>query len=184
MKNYPFGDPVFFEGEYKQDNIYDLYIQQFQCGFKLKENKIPTVQIKGSMFYMGNEYLEKTNDDEIVVLTMTSVDLKLFLEQYETYELKYLCGWKFRSIKGLFKNYIDKWIEKKNNATIEGNAGKRAVAKKMLNSLYGKFAKSLDVRSKIPYLQDDIVHYKYSDTEECEGVYLPVRVFYNSPSTR
>ena len=88
---------------------------------------------------MGNEYLEKSwtdEEDEPICLVLTNIDLKLFLEQYEPYDLKYECGWKFRSKYGLFDEYIDKWIEKKNEGTITGNKGQRAMSKLMLNSLY------------------------------------------------
>lgn len=39
-------------------------------------------------------------------------------------------------IKGIFKDYIDKWIARKNEATLSGNGGQRQLAKLMLNSLY------------------------------------------------
>ena len=119
-KELPFGEPIYFNGEYKEDKIYPLYIQMITCSFKIKENKIPTIQIKHSINYKNNEYLESSNN-EIVCLVLTNVDLKLFFEQYNVYDLKYECGWKFKSIKGLFTKYIDKWITRKNKATIEGN---------------------------------------------------------------
>lgn len=180
MKNYQYGDPIFFEGKYKEDKIYDLYVQNISCAFKLKKNKIPTIQIKGSRFYLGNEYLVESNEGEVVDLTLTNIDLELFFEQYDIIEdtLKYNWGFKFRSMNGLFKDYIDKWIERKNNATLEGNKGKRQTAKLQLNSLYGKFAKSLEVQSKIPYLgKDDIIHYTLDEKEDVDGIYVPVGSF-------
>lgn len=173
----PIGEPIFFTGKYKEDKIYDLYVQMITCSFKLKKNKIPTIQIKKSIRFIGNEYLE-SSDGELVCLVLTNVDLKLFLEQYDVEDLEYISGWKFRSIDTLFKEYIDKWIEIKNNATITGNKGERAMAKLMLNSLYGKFATSLEVQSKIPFLGDDeIIHYKLDEAEEKEGIYIPVGAF-------
>lgn len=152
-KDLPFGEPIFFKGQYKEDKIYPLYIQMISCCFRIKENKIPTIQIKNNRFrFKENEYLESSNN-EIVVLTLTNIDIKLFFEQYEVFDLEYIAGWKFRSIKGLFTQYIDKWVEIKNKATIEKNSGQRTLAKLMLNSLYGKFATSLDVQSKIPYIR-------------------------------
>lgn len=134
----PFGEPVFFNGEYKKDNVYELYIQMITCSFKLKKNKIPTVQIKNNRsFFRENEYLENSQN-EIVCLVLTNVDLKLFFEQYDVYDLDYVCGWKFKGIQGLFSSYIDKWISRKNEATISGNKGQRTLAKLMLNSLYRK----------------------------------------------
>ncbi len=171
----PFGDPFFYEGKYIEDKVYPLYIQRITCSFKIKEGMIPTIQIKHRQF-VDNEYLESSNG-EIVALTLTNIDLKLFFEHYDVYDLDYSCGWKFKGMKGLFKNYIDKWIGVKNEATILGNKGLRQVAKIMLNSLYGKFATSLDVQSKIPYLEDDIVRYKLSDKDRKKGVYLPMGAF-------
>lgn len=151
-KELPFGEPVYFKGKYKEDKIFNLYIQMITCRFKLKDNKIPTIQIKNSMDFKGNEYLT-TSNDEMICLTLTNIDLKLFFEQYYVYDLTYECGWKFKSISGLFKDYIEKWIERKINATIEKNLGQRTLAKLMLNSLYGKFATSLESISKIPYMR-------------------------------
>lgn len=124
-KPLPFGEPVYFEGKYKEDKIYPLYIQMICCNFKIKKNKIPTIQIKSSNGYVSrfkqNEYLESSNN-EWVTLVLTSVDLKLFLEQYDFIEEpKFIAGWKFKQIKGLFTDYIDKWTERKIQAGKEGN---------------------------------------------------------------
>lgn len=171
----PFGEPFFYEGKYKDDIIYPLYIQRITCSFKIKEGKIPTIQIKHRQF-IDNEYLTSSNGD-IVALTLTNVDLKLFLEQYDVEDLVYISGWKFKAMHGLFKEYIDKWIKIKNESTISGNKGMRQIAKIMLNSLYGKFATGLDVQSKIPYLENDIVRYKLSEKSQKDGVYLPMGAF-------
>lgn len=153
MKNFClFGEPIFFEGKYKEDKVYNLYVQMITCTFEIKKDKLPTIQIKNTRIFKGNEYLE-ISGTEPVCLVLTNIDLKLFLEQYNVYELEYICGWKFKGMNGIFTNYIDKWIERKNIATIEGNKGQRTLAKLMLNSLYGKFATSLEVQSKIPFLR-------------------------------
>ena len=165
-------------GKYKEDKIYPLYIQMITCSFEVKENKIPTIQIKNNRsFFRQNEYL-KSSKNEIVCLVLTSVDLKLFLEHYNVYDLEYVSGWKFKATDILFKKYIDKWITRKNQATIEKNAGQRQIAKLQLNSLYGKLAKSLEVKSKYPILgDDDIIHYKMTETEITDGIYLPAGSF-------
>ena len=176
-KELPFGEPVFFKGKYKEDKTYPLYIQRLTCSFELKKNKIPTIQIKHDRFnFLSNEYLTSSNH-QIVALTLTSIDLKLFFEQYNVYDLNFESGWKFKSIKGLFKDYIDKWIKEKNEGTIEKNKGKRTRAKLMLNSLYGKFAKSMVMCSKEPYIVDDIVYYDMQDEKQVKGLYIPVATF-------
>ena len=175
-KPMPFGEPFFYQGKYEEDKVYNLYIQMITCSFELKENKIPTIQIKRSHF-IENEYLTSSNN-EIVCLVLTNIDLKLFLEQYNVYDLEYICGWKFRSLTGVFTKYIDKWITRKIEATKSGNKGMRTLAKLMLNSLYGKFATSQDVQSKIPFLgDDDIIHYEYSEKSRKKGLYIPIGCF-------
>lgn len=135
FKPIPFGEGIYYEGKYKEDKIYNLYIQMITCSFKLKKNKIPTIQIKGSSRFRDNEYLESSNG-EIVCLVLTNIDLKLFLEHYDIENENYECGWKFKSMRGLFDEYIDKWIKIKNESTISGNKGMRTLSKLMLNSLY------------------------------------------------
>lgn len=98
----PFGEPIFFDGKYENDKVYSLYIQMITCSFALKKNKIPTIQIKNNRsFFRANEYLENSNN-EIVCLTLTNVDLDLFLENYDVFDLHYECGWKFKGIKRNF----------------------------------------------------------------------------------
>lgn len=174
----PFGEGIFFEGKYKEDKVYNLYIQMITCSFELKENKIPTIQIKNNRFkFRENEYLRSSNGD-IVALCLTNVDLQLFFEHYNVYDLEYVSGWKFKSLQGIFKDYIDKWITRKIEATKEGNKGQRTLAKLMLNSLYGKFATSLDAISKIPYIgEDEAVHYYNGEEERKKGIYLPMGCF-------
>ena len=126
-KPLPYGYPVFFKGKYKDDKIYPLYIQMISCtGFKIKKNKIPTIQIKKNMYYKENEYLEDSKiHGEVITLCLTNIDLKLALEQYDFENLEYLSGWKFKSFDKLFTNYINKWIKEKNEGTIEKNRRKK-----------------------------------------------------------
>lgn len=149
----PIGEPVFFEGQYKEDKDYPLYIQMLTCSFELKKKKIPTIQIKKHFMFLDNEYLT-SSENNIVTLVLTNVDLELFKEHYNINELHYKCGWKFKSKNNIFKSYIDKWIKVKNEASISGNKGMRTLAKLMLNSLYGKMATKLVTKSKYPFLRE------------------------------
>lgn len=177
-RSYPIGDGVYYRGKYKQDKVYPLYVQSIRCGFELKPDHIPTIQIKHSYFYVGTEYLT-TSDGECVNLILTSVDLRLFLDHYDVWGMEYIDGWKFKQADGIFKDYIDKWSTNKINAKKDGNAGLYTISKLFLNSLYGKFATRLDGQSKRPVLDDeeDNVHYKLLPPEERKGVYIPVGVF-------
>ncbi len=173
----PFGFPLYFEGKYTNDKIYPLYIQVMSCSFKLKENKLPTIQIKGSFKYTPTEYLE-TSNGEIETLYLTNVDYELFVENYDIDNVVYQGGYKFRRIKGLFCKYIDKWAEVKANAKKENNGALYTIAKLMMNSLYGKFGLSARVRGKYPYLSEEgIVKYKLYDEKIRDTIYCPVASF-------
>lgn len=176
----PFGTPIFFTGQYEEDEIFPIYTQMLSCQFELKPGKIPTIQIKHSMYFQGNEYLTSSNDEE-VVLCLNSVDLELFLDHYDVYNLEYLSGWKFRATKGLFTDYIDKWSANKIKAKEEGNHGLYLISKLFLNSLYGKFGTDNKVKSKIPYLgEDDVVHFYDSEPQPKDGIYIAMASFITS----
>ena len=175
----PYGTPIFYEGKYKKDTLYPLYIQKMRCSFRLKKNKIPTIQIKHNMYYQGNQYLTSSDGDR-PVLYLTSVDLKLFLEQYNVYDIEYLSGWKFKGINAgaIFGKYVDKWTETKIKSKEEGNHGLYLISKLFLNSLYGKFGSAVTMQSKEPYLDDNgKIHYKTSDPETKEGIYIAMACF-------
>lgn len=173
----PYGSPIFYKGKYVEDDLFPLYIQTIKCSFEIKKGKIPTIQLKNYLSFRGTEYLTSSNDEE-VCLCLTSVDLKLFLDHYEVYNLVYMSGWKFRATHGLFDEYIDKWTENKKQAKEQGNHGLYTISKLLLNALYGKFGSSNKVKSKIPYLgEDGDVHYRTSDPEDKQPVYMPMASF-------
>lgn len=176
----PFGDPLFFNGQYEKDLLYPLYIQTFSCIFKVKENKIPTIQIKNNLSFIPNEYI-KSSDGDIVTLTLTNIDLELFFEHYDVWEITYHSGWKFKGIKGLFSEYINYWSTQKINAKKNKNDALYRISKLMLNSLYGKFGLNPDVRGKYPYLNEDgIIKYGMYEQEQRDGIYIPIASFITS----
>ena len=175
----PIGEPMYFEGEYKEDKLYPLYIIRFSCSFKLKKGKIPSIQFRHSFDYLPNEYVEDTNE-KIETLTLTSIDYELFLSQYEiTSKIIFHDGFKFKRIKGIFRSYIEHWTNQKIEAKKNNNTALYRIAKLMLNSLYGKFGLNPRVRSKYPYLdsEDERVRYKLYPEEIRDSIYCPVASF-------
>ena len=182
MKNayLPYGKPMFFEGKYEENFLYPLYIQRLSCAFELKEGKIPTIQLKNNPSYNPTEYLSSSNGD-IITLTLTNIDLKLFLENYNVKYLTYSCGWKFKRVRGLFNEYIETWSNNKIQAKKDGNKALYMISKLMLNSLYGKFAKNPYNRSKYPYINEEgSISYRLGDIEEGKGLYIPIGAFITS----
>ena len=174
----PFGKPIFYNGKYEKSILYPLYIQRISCIFKLKKGKIPTIQIKNNpSYFVGTEYLE-SSEGLPIVLTLTNVDLELFLQQYNTEELKYICGWKFKAKYGLFNNYVDLWSSKKIESKKDGNKALYTICKLMLNSLYGKFSKNPKIESKYPFINAlGSVSYALFPSEIGKGLYIPMGSF-------
>lgn len=172
----PYGEGIFFKGKYEPDKIYNLHIQMFTCQFELKPGYIPTIQLKNNLAFVPTQYLE-SSDGEDVTLCLTNVDMELFFEHYEVYNIEWHSGWKFKSTVGLFKLYIDKWNKVKMESTLNGNKAMRTLAKLMLNALYGKFALNPNVQSKIPWYDYGVVKYKLGEKEIREPIYIPVATF-------
>lgn len=175
----PYGYPMFFEGEYVQDDNYPLYIIRLQCAFELKKGHIPTIQLKKNRAFVETEYLSSSrNKDtgklEIVEMTLTSVDLALFRDHYNIYCETYICGWKFKGAKGMFKDYIDYWMQIKETTT----GAMRQLAKLQLNSLYGRFALNPKTRQKLPMIDHEgVVRYTLSEIEWRDPVYTAMGCF-------
>lgn len=158
----PYGYPMYFEGEYQHDPDYPLYICKVKCGFELKKNHIPTVQLKKNRAFVETEYLTSSNG-EIVEMTLTSVDLQLLKDHYNLKCFEVINGYKFKATVGMFKEYIDYWMHIKETTT----GAMRQLAKLMLNSLYGKFATNPIGYKKVAYMDEDgIVCYEVINTEE------------------
>ena len=172
-KELPFGEPIPYQGEYQYDKQFPLYIQHIRCEFTLKDDKIPTIQIKRDLRFNGNEYLESSKEHR-VDLYVTNVDLELIKEHYDLYNLEYVQGWKFRSKKEMFKKFIDRWTYVK----VNNKGAIRELAKLMLNSLYGKFATNPDVTKRIPYLKEDgSLGFQMGDEEFKDPEYTPMGAF-------
>lgn len=176
----PFGEPLFFEGQYEEDKLYPLYVQTISASFELKENMIPTIQLKNNTNFIPTEYVSTTNGD-IVTLTLTNIDLELFKDHYNIDYIYYHNGWKFKGIRGLFKDYLDKWSTVKIESKKQNNLAMYRISKLMMNSLYGKFGLNPNVRSKYPELQENgVVTYKFYEKETREPIYIPMAAFITS----
>ena len=164
----PHGRPWWSE---TPDSEADLFTISITFTAKLKPNHIPCIQLKRSVQFNQNEFLEEI--PEPTTVTITNVDLELWQEQYDVEILSVSGSWNFKATEGLFNDYIDKWAAVKSNST----GGARTIAKLHLNSLYGKFSKNTDVTGKVPYLDGDTVKLKTGEHEETNPVYTAMGAF-------
>lgn len=187
---FPVGAPHFWRGEIpsrcQNDEIY--YFVRIKCRFNLKENYLPTIQVKDNLLYKSTEWLETSDyidkkgvrhmslfDNDGVehdckpILALTKTDYILFLEHYNVSELEILDGCWFYTQIGIFDEYIDKYSQIKKNA----KGGKRQIAKLFLNNLYGKLATSDDSSFKIVYLkEDDSIGFEFQEEHEKDVLYI------------
>lgn len=151
----------------------ELYIIQVDVMFKLKKGKLPTLQVKNDPLYNATEYL--TEDKGPTTVCMTCIDWEMFIDHYDVEILsvpRYCC---FRSRVGLLRTYIDYWMDIKKQS--KGGSSERYIAKRYLNSPYGKMGMRMERINKIPMLdaEGDVV---FDNVEEMgEGVYLPYATF-------
>lgn len=173
----PYGTPKLYDGKYINDPNYPIYIQMISCQFELKDNMLPTIQLKNSRYgFNPVEYLTSSNY-ETITLTLTNLDLELFLSHYNVYNIEFHKGWKFKASKNIFKNFINKWYQIKLDATKEKNYPMREIAKVMLNSCYGKFGTNPIKGSKYPILDGNIVKYINNEPEVQDPEYIPMAAF-------
>lgn len=176
----PFGYPLFFNGKYKDDYTYPLYIQLIKVKFKIKPNFIPTIQIKNlPLYFRPSEWIEDSGDDA-VYLALTNIDIDIFLKHYDIETIEYINGWKFRGSNIMFKKYIDKWNKIKIMSSKTDQEEVRHLSKMMLNALSGKFGSHTLVRSKRPSINNNILSYKMNKEENINGIYLPLSIFITS----
>lgn len=175
----PYGVPQSYGGRYQYNASYPLYIQRLCCRFEIKPNRIPSLQIKNHTSFMPNKYL-LSSDGEFVNLTLTSVDLDLFLKQYDVDVVSWDGGFMFSGAYHLFDDYVDNWTKSKIQSKKDGNKALYLTSKLLLNSLYGKFGLNPHCAKKIPYLEDGVVHYRIGEDETRDSIYCAEASFITS----
>lgn len=170
----PYGKPIGFDGKYKCNNKYPLFIQSLRCEYKLKPNHMPTIRLKNSYLNQTCEF--SSESIEPTILKLTNIDIELFFKHYDVYNIEYINGYMFKSSCDLFKKYIDKWFHVKNTSS----GAMKQFAKLMLNSLYGKFATNYNVTGKKPVLVDDKLTHVEDVKTWRDPVYTPIGIFITS----
>ena len=190
---YPVGVPFFFQNEIPDFCFNDEYyfFVRIKTRFYIKKDKLPTIQIKGNVFYKGTEWLTTSDiwnprtqtycqeyvtlDGEIlpavVELTLTKTDYILFCEHYAVKDFQVLDGCYFHTVKGVFDEYLTHYREIKQNS----KGAMRELAKLFSNNLYGKLAASME--SSFKYIVPDeegILHYYVQEQFNKTPGYIPI----------
>lgn len=188
---YPVGQPHYFTGSIpeicKNSNI--VWFVHIKCKFRLKPGYLPTLQIKNSFLYPATEWLKDSRyyfhgqyydaikDSNGIMhhaypeLYLTMRDYDLLLKHYEVSDLLVLDGCWFTGVLGLFDDYIDYWMDIKQNAKDKVT---RTIAKLYLNNLYGKLASSDDASYLKPFIgKSDSVEYELVESNDKKVFYIP-----------
>ena len=173
---YPVGKPVpinnIEELEHYINNNY-LFVIKISCKFKIKKNRIPCISsIKSSL--RGDDKWE-AESKTMTILTLTNIDFKLLIENYDIENLSFHSGLVFKNKKiGLFDDFINYWYEMKKNS----DADVREFAKMMLNGLIGKFAQRLKMGRKFVSIDEATKKFKNKlIIDKTKPVYLPIALF-------
>lgn len=177
----PYGRPEWFYGSPFGRDAADqadkpLWIAQLRCTFRLREDGLPCLQMKGNLSFLPTEYVREAGN---VVITVTSVDFELMRRMYSVEVREWMGGYAFSGSTTLYKTYIDMCTEGKTKATLEGNLGERTLWKLKQNNIYGKMATGMVVQSRKPIIDErtDVLRYVDLPAENREGVYLPAGCF-------
>lgn len=152
---YPVGVPVRLKSMPTEEIMKDRrYVSFLKLRIKAKikpDSVIPFVSLGrqcrvGMSFnrlYKTNEFLREIDE----TFWVTSIDYRSIQNYYEIEEQEFIEGIIYtpeNTSNDIFNEYIRKWRKIKEQAARERNAGLKQLAKIMLNSLYGKFAQSID----------------------------------------
>lgn len=191
---YPVGKPYFWSGNYipaqaTSNNHY--YFIRIRTRFKLKEGKLPFIQIKHNPLYKSTEMLETSDvydkesqtysryiytidgqkKDTQVELTLTCTDYELLQEHYNLFDFEILDGCWFFSEIGIFDEYINKYKQIK----MTSKGALRMIAKLFLNNLYGKLATSKISSFKYAELDEEgIINFHIQEEENKEPIYIAI----------
>ena len=173
--NLPVGKGKYFKGCPKKlwrERDKFGYYARIRCRFVIKEDYIPFIRIQNSDRYNPEEVLltsdvwnsadgcfERYEVDEWgelheikAELTLWKDELELFFEHYNVEDLEFVDGYKYNLWNGVFKNYVNRFRDMKENAK---NKSERRIAKILMNSLSGNLAKNIK-RESVYFLEENV----------------------------
>ena len=156
----PYGRGIYHEGKYKLTKERPFVILMFSCNFKLKEDTkdrtfVPMLKNEWGMsgdYVLSDKDLKPTRK----IMTMSYIDFKLFLGEYDVKNIEYKGYVSYATVKTPFKRFAEKFAITKEKASKELNKAKmtgdtdgikkwngiKSENKRTGNSGYGGFAQN------------------------------------------
>lgn len=177
-KRMPYGTPIYIGSALPPED--ELYIMKLRLKLRIKDNRIPWFTFKQGYDAILEDMTFGTPVSETVSwheLTLSSVDLETLAEDYDLeidplYETE---TWVFKSMTGIFDEYIDKWLKVKSEAA--KGSPEREHAKRMLNAAYGRFALIQEAEDVSLIEEDGDLRWVSALTVSENDGYLPVAIF-------
>lgn len=168
----PFGHPIICK-DFEELQRFNFYIVKIYACYELREGFIPI--IGGGVGRYGGVTYESSSFGEYKELTLCSTDFELIKHFYDI-DYVFIWGCGFQTKPEFFKSYADTFIEVKNRE----KGMKRAVAKVLLNSPYGKTAmnglnelKQYSIDEKYHIVSSSVCGYEF---DENVYQYLPIAI--------
>lgn len=168
----PYGHPL-LSTDMTKIFKFNFYIVRVLIKYDLRPGYIPI--IGGGVGKFGSTFYKSSSNGEYEEHTYCNIDLDLIKRFYDC-DIQYIWGAGFDTKPYFFKRYCDIFLKVKN----ESKGIKRAVAKVMLNSPYGKTAMNGLTEIKRYYIDDDhhqvkseVIGYEVDDSV---FQYLPIAI--------
>ena len=179
----PYGKPEYFVGTPQKKDNKPLYIAHVRICCRLKENHIPTLQLKKFFLHARNEFVIDTQGD-FVEMYLTNIDIASAYASYDIFDIEYIDGLYFCASKRIFTRYINELYRIKDQSV----GAQRETNKILLNGLIGKFATKTEYKNKMPVIfkgdkaneLDDVLYFEDIGTYQRDPIYTAVTVFVNS----
>ena len=142
-----------------------FYVLRFTAAFKLKAGHLP-------FLYPQNATSEPfiIEQREPITLTLCSIDLQLFFDNYSITDFKPIDGYYFGTYESYLFAYVETFKREREHAQ---DPGERAAFKILNNALYGAFAlndfKGKTIYDKGKFIYDDTYEYKTTN-------YIPISI--------
>lgn len=200
-KPMPWGEPNYFRNKIpgdieKDENFY--YFVRVKIKFRLKKGEhFPFMQKRGDIRYKFRTYLETSNIlyplkngqyrevEKIKTIDgknaevypefiLTKTDYEMLKRHYDIEKEEVIDGVYFRTARNIFKDYIKTYAKVKTDADREKDAGKRRIAKMMLNALSGTMAKKTTNENIVFFKKGVDLDCKIVKTESQSASYIHI----------
>lgn len=162
----PYGRPIEIKtDDYQMKKDYIDFLEVY-ISVKLKENKVPCIFKSKGQYVDQGFYTEYSG-----ILHLTSIDLETYMDSYDIIDFKVLRGLRFKTSKGFFDSYMDRFLQGKTDSKLAGNDFEYLLNKIMMNALSGKFGQN-------PHHLEENVHsdgsIKFGEETISEPYYTPL----------